>query len=151
MAKLPTTYIYHNNFLFILGIRGLYTGLTITMVKQGTNQAIRFYLMCTQKSLYTGKDESVTIPTTMIGIFGIIAGAASVMTNISLDVIKTRMQTKRLSEKTHLQYVKDTMRDEGPLAFFKGTTTRMVRVCLDVAITFMIYENVLKYVHDRWG
>lgn len=144
-------YIYHNNLLLILGIRGLYTGLTVTMVKQGTNQAIRFYLMCTQKNLYTGKDETVPVPTTIIGIFGIIAGAASVMTNISLDVIKTRMQAMRWGNKTHIQYIKDTMRDEGPQAFFKGTTTRMVRVCLDVAVTFMVYENVLKYVYDFWG
>lgn len=118
------------------------------MLRQGTNQAIRFYLICTQKKLYTANDETLYIPTAMIGIFGIIAGAASVMSNMSFDVIKTRMQAIEKRKKTHIGYIKEMMRDEGPQAFFKGTTSRMVRVCLDVAVSFMVYEQLLKYINE---
>ena len=35
-----------------LGLRGTYQGLTATMLKQGSNQAIRFYVMETLKEQY---------------------------------------------------------------------------------------------------
>jgi len=75
------------------GIRGTYQGLTATMMKQGSNQAIRFTVMESLKELYRGKDNvDKPVPKVIVGIFGIIAGAASVFGNTPLDVIKTRMQ-----------------------------------------------------------
>ena len=41
---------------------------------------------------YTGKDEKASVPTLVTGIFGVIAGAASVFGNTPVDVVKTRMQ-----------------------------------------------------------
>ena len=40
------------------------------------------------------------------------------------------------------------VRNEGPRALYKGTLPRMSRVVLDVALVFVIYEEVLK-VLDR--
>lgn len=37
---------------------------------------------------------------------------------------------------------------EGPMAFYKGTIPRLSRVCLDVGITFMIYDS-FKELFDR--
>jgi len=62
-------------------------------MKQGTNQAIRFYVMESLKELYRGKDNvNKPVPKPITGLFGIVAGAASVFGNTPLDVIKTRMQ-----------------------------------------------------------
>ena len=36
------------------------------------------------------------------------------------------------------------IRKEGPAALYKGTLPRMSRVVLDVALVFVIYEEVLK-------
>ena len=79
----------------VTGIRGTYQGLTATMMKQGTNQAIRFFVMESLKELYRGKDAVNTpVPKVITGVFGVVAGAASVFGNTPLDVIKTRMQVR---------------------------------------------------------
>ena len=80
----------------LAGIRGTYQGLTATMMKQGTNQAIRFFVMESLKELYRGKDNvNKPVPKVITGVFGVVAGAASVFGNTPLDVIKTRMQVGR--------------------------------------------------------
>jgi len=62
-------------------------------MKQGTNQAIRFFVMESLKELYRGKDNvNKPVPKPITGLFGVVAGAASVFGNTPLDVIKTRMQ-----------------------------------------------------------
>lgn len=105
--------------------------------------------MCTQKDFYSAYDDDVVIPTPMIGIFGCIAGAASVMSNISLDVIRTRMETiSKKNRNAPMPPIAEMLQDEGPKAFFKGSVVRMIRVCLDVAFTFMLYERVLAYIYS---
>ena len=74
------------------GLMGCYRGLTATMMKQGSNQAIRFYVMETLKDKYRGGDPTVAVPKLLVGLMGGVAGAASVLGNTPLDVVKTRMQ-----------------------------------------------------------
>ncbi|GAA54776.1 tricarboxylate transport protein mitochondrial [Clonorchis sinensis] len=78
------------------GIGGLYKGVTPTIMKQGTNQAIRFFVMESLKDQYRhyrgDQISGLPVPKLLTGVFGIVAGAASVYGNTPLDVIKTRMQ-----------------------------------------------------------
>jgi solute carrier family 25 citrate transporter 1 len=74
------------------GFGGLYKGVTATILKQGSNQAIRFFVMETCKDLYRGGDPKKPIPTLVTGVFGAFAGACSVFGNTPIDVVKTRMQ-----------------------------------------------------------
>lgn len=124
-------------------------GLSMMTLKEGTNQAVRFYLMCTQKDFYTGHDNAVLIPMPMIGIFGLIAGAASVLTNVSGDVIKIRMRSKTDNCRNPFDCYKKILKKEGPQGLMKGNTSLMARVCIEVAITFMIYESIVDYVFDH--
>lgn len=79
------------NFFFS-GIHGVYQGLVPTILKQGSNQAIRFFVMESCKHWYRGGDPDVKVPTLVVGAFGALAGAASVYGNTPIDVIKTRLQ-----------------------------------------------------------
>ncbi|KAK2726701.1 hypothetical protein QYM36_007514 [Artemia franciscana] len=74
------------------GIGGLYQGVTATIMKQGSNQAIRFYVMETCKDWYRKGDPKKDVPKLVVGAFGAMAGAASVFGNTPIDVVKTRMQ-----------------------------------------------------------
>ncbi|KAI2661968.1 Tricarboxylate transport protein, mitochondrial [Labeo rohita] len=86
------------------GIRGTYQGLTATVLKQGSNQAIRFFVMTSLRNWYKGA-------------FGAIAGAASVFGNTPLDVIKTRMQGLEAHKyKNTMDCAMKIMRHEGPAA-----------------------------------
>lgn len=89
---LNTNCLNNNNFP---GFGGVYKGVTATIImKQGSNQAIRFYVMETLKDVYRGGDSSKPVPKLVVGLFGGIAGTASVFGNTPIDVVKTRMQVK---------------------------------------------------------
>lgn len=133
------------------GIGGIYKGLTATIMKQGSNQAIRFYVMETCKDLYKGDDPKKPVPKLLVGAFGAFAGAASVFGNTPIDVVKTRMQGLEASKyKNTFDCAISVMRNEGPRAFYKGTVPRLGRVCLDVAITFMIYDSFMDLFNKFW-
>ncbi len=78
----------------ISGLKGTYQGLTATMIKQGSNQAIRFFVVETLKDKYRGDDKKKSVPKLLTGCFGAIAGACSVFGNTPVDVVKTRMQVR---------------------------------------------------------
>lgn len=133
------------------GLHGLYKGLTATVLKQGSNQAIRFFTMETLKDLYKGEDRNKPVPKIVVGIFGAIAGAASVFGNTPLDVVKTRMQGLEAARyKSTADCIMQIWRNEGLAAFYKGTVPRLGRVCLDVAITFMIYDSFMEVFKKVW-
>ncbi|XP_037952333.1 putative tricarboxylate transport protein, mitochondrial [Teleopsis dalmanni] len=133
------------------GIGGIYKGLTATILKQGSNQAIRFFTMETFRDWYKGDDPKKSIPKLIVGVFGAIAGAASVFGNTPLDVIKTRMQGLEASKyKSTADCAMQMLKNEGVTAFYKGTVPRLGRVCLDVAITFMIYDSFMELFRKIW-
>ncbi|XP_064833726.1 tricarboxylate transport protein B, mitochondrial-like isoform X1 [Oncorhynchus masou masou] len=133
------------------GLRGTYQGLTATVLKQGSNQAIRFYVMTSLRNWYKGDDPNKAINPLVTGAFGAFAGAVSVFGNTPLDVIKTRMQGLEAHKyKSTMDCAVKIMKHEGPKAFYKGTVPRLGRVCMDVAIVFIIYEEVVKVLNKVW-
>ncbi len=133
------------------GLRGTYQGLSATIMKQGSNQAIRFYVMESLKGWYRGDDHKKSVPKLLVGAFGAFAGACSVFGNTPLDVIKTRMQGLEAKKyKNTFDCAKQIWVNEGPRAFYKGTIPRMSRVCLDVGITFMIYDTFMEQFNKIW-
>ncbi|XP_070183926.1 tricarboxylate transport protein, mitochondrial-like [Littorina saxatilis] len=133
------------------GFHGLYQGLTPTIIKQGSNQAMRFYVMETLKDWYRGEDKNKKVPTLVVGAFGATAGAVSVFGNTPVDVVKTRLQGLDSHKyKNTLDCALQIYKHEGPRAFYKGTVPRLSRVTLDVAITFMIYDNFMHFFNQVW-
>jgi len=133
------------------GIGGLYKGVTATMAKQGSNQAIRFYVMETLKDWYRGGDPNVKVSKPIVGLFGAVAGAASVYGNTPIDVVKTRMQGLDAKKyRNTIDCAVQIWKKEGFFAFYKGTVPRLSRVCLDVAITFMIYDSFMDLFNQLW-
>uniref|UniRef100_A0A8C6RD97 Citrate transport protein n=1 Tax=Nannospalax galili TaxID=1026970 RepID=A0A8C6RD97_NANGA len=77
--------------------------------------------------------------------------APDVFGNTPLDVIKTRMQGLESHKyRNTLDCGLQILKKEGPRAFYKGTVPRLGRVCLDVAIVFMIYDEVVKLLNKVW-
>ncbi|XP_062341854.1 tricarboxylate transport protein A, mitochondrial [Osmerus eperlanus] len=133
------------------GVRGTYQGLTATVLKQGSNQAIRFYVMNSLRNWYKGDDPHCEMHPIVTAMFGATAGAASVFGNTPLDVVKTRMQGLEAHRYTStVDCAFKILKNEGPQAFYKGTVPRLGRVCLDVAIVFVLYEEVVKLLNNAW-
>jgi len=133
------------------GLKGTYQGLSATILKQGSNQAIRFFVMESLKDWYRGGDPNKPVNKAVTGAFGAVAGAASVFSNTPIDVVKTRMQGLDAAKyKGTLDCFIKIAKYEGFFAFYKGTIPRMGRVCLDVAITFMIYDSFMELFNTIW-
>eukprot|EP00126_Sphaerothecum_destruens_P011431 Sdes_comp20912_c1_seq5m18192 len=76
------------------GIRGVYRGILPTILKQGSNQAIRFLSYNQIKAfMLAGKSDGSTQLTIYQSLLaGGLAGACSVFGNTPIDVVKTRLQ-----------------------------------------------------------
>merc|ERR1719217_395747 len=82
------------------------------------------------------------------GLAGAAAGAVSVVLTMPQDTVKTRMQgeeAKKLYKGT-VDCAMQILKNDGPMQFYAGTWPRMIRVSLDVAITFAIFPILGKYI-----
>jgi solute carrier family 25 (mitochondrial citrate transporter), member 1 len=96
------------------------------VIKQASNQGIRFFFFSEYKRLIIGS-ESLTPLQSFGG--GMFAGTMSVLGNNPVDVTKTRMQSMDASRYAgSWDCAKSIMRKEGFLAFYKGTLARLARV-----------------------
>jgi len=124
-----------------LGFRGLYAGYIPTLLKQSTNQMMRFGTVVTLKNWYKDGNPDKEIPLYLSGLFGAIAGAVSVIGNTPIDVIKTKMQGLEAHKYSgNVDCIKKTYAQEGFKGFYKGTMPRMGRVVADVAIVFFLFD-----------
>lgn len=130
------------------GPSGLYMGLVPTIAKQATNQAVRFPVQFYCMQLMTGGDKQYAANPLYNGAAGAVAGGVSVLLTMPQDTIKTRMQgeeAKKLYKGT-LDCAKQILKNDGIGFFYSGTWPRMIRVSLDVAITFAIFPVLGKYI-----
>jgi len=131
------------------GFFGIYKGWTPTVLKQGSNQAIRFLVMESLRSWYSNtNNDNRPVPFPLVALFGALAGGASVLGNTPVDVVKTRMQNG--SSKSALDVVYQIARKEGLRGFYKGCLPRMNRVCLEVGLAFCIYDTVMDIFKTVW-
>jgi len=126
---------------------GLYRGVVPTIMKQGTNQMVRFPIQQFYFKMFFGNDAEKKSNPWLNGLCGAAAGGTSVVMTMPQDTVKTRMQgeaAKKLYTGT-LDCIKQILQKEGILFFWTGTWPRFIRVTLDVGITFTIYPLLSKY------
>ncbi|RKP10536.1 tricarboxylate transporter [Thamnocephalis sphaerospora] len=130
------------------GPRALYKGVTLTALRQATNQAVNFTVYQEmKKQLLIWQPDRTELPSYQHLIIGGLSGAMGPMSNAPIDTIKTRIQRAAYvpgeSGWTRFTNVcSGIIKNEGYLAFYKGLTPRILRVAPGQAITFMVYERV---------
>jgi len=127
---------------------GLYRGVAPTIAKQATNQAVRFPTQFYLLKFLVGDDKEKQKDPIMNGIAGAGAGAVSVLLTMPQDTIKTRMQGEEAKKlyKGSMDCAMQIMKNDGPAFFYAGTWPRMIRVSLDVGITFCIFPLLSRYI-----
>jgi solute carrier family 25 citrate transporter 1 len=124
------------------GFKGIYMGPLPTVLRQSSNQAIRFTVYGEVKAKLDeiGPNWPLTLKTALSGA---IAGAASVLGNNPIDVVKTNMQGLEAHKyKSSLECFVSIYKNEGFGGYYKGAGARLSRVVLDVAITFTLVEHI---------
>ncbi|PHH83253.1 hypothetical protein CDD82_2673 [Ophiocordyceps australis] len=134
------------------GVGALYRGVSLTALRQGSNQAVNFtaysyfkeYLQRIQPQY---KD---TLPSWQTTIIGLVSGAMGPLSNAPIDTIKTRLQKTPaqpgVSAWKRIAHISsDMFKQEGFHAFYKGITPRIMRVAPGQAVTFTVYE----YLKDK--
>ncbi|KAK0635283.1 mitochondrial carrier domain-containing protein [Bombardia bombarda] len=130
------------------GFGALYRGVSLTALRQGTNQAANFTAYTYFKEqLYNYQPEYVggTLPGYQTTLIGLVSGAMGPFSNAPIDTIKTWLQKTPAQEGVSaLQRITriagDMFRQEGVSAFYKGVTPRVMRVAPGQAVTFTVYE-----------
>ena len=130
------------------GAGALYRGVSLTALRQGTNQAVNFSAYTELKALlqrwqpeYANKE----IPSYQTMAIGLVSGAMGPLSNAPIDTIKTRLQkTPGQPGETAISRItaigRAMFKQEGFKAFYQGITPRIMRVAPGQAVTFTVYE-----------
>merc|ERR1712050_782902 len=126
------------------GPMGLYRGAFPTILKQGTNQAVRMPLQVWIFGIISLGDDSKKQSPIFNGAAGFLAGCGSVLLTQPQDCVKSRMQGEAAKElyKGTVDCAMQMMRSEGPTAFFAGAIPRMVQVGLTSGISFALFPVI---------
>jgi len=126
------------------GPMGLYRGAFPTILKQGTNQAVRMPLQVQIFSLITLGDDSKKQSSVYNGVAGFLAGCGSVVLTQPQDCVKSKMQGEEAKAlyKGTVDCAMQMLKNEGPLCFFAGTIPRMVQVGMTTGISFALFPII---------
>ncbi|KAK6077887.1 succinate:fumarate antiporter [Seiridium cupressi] len=135
------------------GAGALYRGVSLTALRQGSNQAVNFTAYTYFKEAlkrYQPQFEGGNLPGWQTTLIGLVSGAMGPLSNAPIDTIKTRLQkTPAEPGVSALQRITkiaaEMFKQEGFHAFYKGITPRIMRVAPGQAVTFTVYE----YLKDK--
>ncbi|KAI2642737.1 mitochondrial carrier [Xylaria nigripes] len=128
------------------GVGALYRGVSLTALRQGSNQAVNFTAYTYFKeALLRRQPDNTALPSWQTTLIGLVSGAMGPFSNAPIDTIKTRLQrtpaTPGVSALKRITDIAgDMFRHEGIHAFYKGITPRVMRVAPGQAVTFTVYE-----------
>lgn len=126
------------------GFMGVYKGLVPTIIKVSTAQGTRFGVF----NFIPAESRNTPLKAAASGAF---AGGVSVLAFQGIDVVKSRMQgldAHKYRSTGHC--VSEILKNEGPMAFYKGVGPRLTRVCCEVGITMSIYGEIVKVLDKFW-
>jgi len=133
------------------GLKGFYKGLSATILKQASNQGLRFLWFNEYKKIVTNDGKKKMTPfLSLLG--GMTAGIFSTLGNNPFDVVKTRMQGYDAKKyNSTLDCFLKILKLEGPKAMYKGCLARMGRVVPGQGIIFMSVEIIENELNSKFG
>ncbi len=146
------------------GVAGLYKGLlpSLLLVSHG---AIQFAVYEELKSLAQSfskqqqsggpqqRHKGRTLSPAEVTAFGALSKLAASLATYPSQVVRSRLQqrmdTRMLQYRGLADVVRKTMAREGVRGFYRGLVPNMLRVMPQSALTFLVYESVMRQL-DKW-
>ncbi|KAI0010220.1 mitochondrial carrier domain-containing protein [Xylariaceae sp. FL0662B] len=130
------------------GVGALYRGVSLTALRQGSNQAVNFTAYTYFKEVlrrWQPQYDGGNLPSAQTTLIGLVSGAMGPLSNAPIDTVKTRLQKAPAEPgvsawKRMGIIASDMFKQEGVHAFYKGITPRIMRVAPGQAVTFTVYE-----------
>ena len=130
------------------GVGALYRGVSLTALRQGSNQAVNFSAYAQFKDIlqrWQPEYHDKELPSYQTMFIGLISGAMGPLSNAPIDTIKTRLQKTpgepgETAVSRIVNITRDMFKQEGFPALYKGITPRIMRVAPGQAVTFTVYE-----------
>ncbi|KAF1812671.1 succinate/fumarate mitochondrial transporter-like protein [Eremomyces bilateralis CBS 781.70] len=127
------------------GFGALYRGVSLTALRQGSNQAVNFTAYTYFRRWLQEWQGTTDLPSYQTMFIGLVSGAMGPLSNAPIDTIKTRLQkTPAKPGDTAMGRIvnisSDMWKQEGTRSFYKGITPRVMRVAPGQAVTFTVYE-----------
>uniref|UniRef100_A0A2N9F2Z6 Uncharacterized protein n=1 Tax=Fagus sylvatica TaxID=28930 RepID=A0A2N9F2Z6_FAGSY len=136
------------------GVKGMYRGLTITLLRDAPSHGVYFYTYeYLKEQLHPGcrKSGQESLNTTLVA--GGLAGVASWVSCYPLDVIKTRLQAQSMSSLPKYTGILDCFRrsvkQEGYRVLWRGLGTAVSRAFVVNGATFCSYEIALRSLFNK--
>ena len=131
--------------------RGFYCGLEPAIIKGATTNCIRFPVFGALKRWFQREDDTarpLTVSQSMMA--GAIAGAVSAVATHPIDTVMGNMQGLESGRyRSSMACARELVRAGGVASLYFGLATRVVRVVLEMSVTFTLYEQISPVV-DRW-
>ncbi|KAH6918054.1 succinate:fumarate antiporter [Coprinopsis sp. MPI-PUGE-AT-0042] len=137
------------------GFATLYRGVSLTALRQATNQGANFTAYQEiKKFAHKMQPDLVELPSYQHMMIGLISGAMGPFSNAPIDTIKTRLQKQvaapgQSAFQRILAIAADMWKHEGVHSFYKGITPRVLRVAPGQAVVFAVYERNLYRLHQH--
>lgn len=129
------------------GLRGLYSGLSASLLRQMTYSTVRFGVYEELKNRYTADGEKPSLPlliglSTFSGFLGGISGNAADVTNVRMQQDRALVPEQRRHYKNGLDGMFRMLREEGPKSWFRGVWPNSVRAALMNAGQLASYDSI---------
>ncbi|XP_014500528.1 mitochondrial arginine transporter BAC2 [Vigna radiata var. radiata] len=141
------------NIWRIEGLRGMYRGLGITMLRDAPAHGLYFWTYeYAREKLHPGCRRSCEESLNTMLVSGGLAGVVSWVLSYPLDVIKTRLQAQTLSSQKYrgiLDCLRKSVREEGYEVLWRGLGTAVARAFVVNGAIFSAYEITLRCLFDK--
>lgn len=135
------------------GLRGLYRGLGVTVMRDGPSHGLYFWTYeYMREQLHPGCRKSGEESLNTMLIAGGLAGVASWISCYPLDVVKTRIQAQTPSSLKYngiLDCFKKSINEEGYSVLWRGLGTAVARAFVVNGAIFAAYEVTLRLLFNN--
>uniref|UniRef100_A0A0X3PTF1 Mitochondrial folate transporter/carrier n=1 Tax=Schistocephalus solidus TaxID=70667 RepID=A0A0X3PTF1_SCHSO len=131
------------------GMKGMYRGMVPGVIGV-SNGAIQFLLYEEMRNFYNGTYFQRRIDTHLSSVeyltIAILSKAVAVATTCPYQVVRSRLQDQHRRYAGLMDVINTVWRYEGLFGFYKGLVPSIIRTAPACGITFLVYENLNKWL-----
>ncbi|RYP92095.1 hypothetical protein DL770_001756 [Monosporascus sp. CRB-9-2] len=136
------------------GVRGLYSGLTASLLRQMTYSTVRFGVYEDLKRRTTPEGAKPSLPmliglSTLSGALGGVSGNAADVTNVRMQQDAALPPGRKFGYRNGLHGMWRMLADEGPRSWFRGVGANSMRAALMNASQLASYDSFKAFLMAR--